>query len=218
MVARMQGMPAGALLLREVDWETYERLRDIEANWHLRMIYDRGDLEIRSTSYRQQRLKSLIRRLIQTFTLELNIPIQSTGFTTWKNPAFERSLEADESFYIQNEAIVRGKRDYDPETDPPPDLAVEVEITTGVLPRMKIYAALGVPEVWRYDGERLRIHILSDEGHYEQHERSVALPLLPPEEVERFLRECADANETAWIRTFRQWVRETVLKDTINDT
>ena len=206
------------MVLRDVDWNTYETLRDIRANWHLRMTYDRGDLEIRSTSYKHERLKKLIGRLIHTFTEELNIAIQSTGSTTWKDVALEHGLEADESYYIQNEVIVRNRRDYDPEIDPPPDLAVEVEITSSALPRMKIYAALGVREVWRHDGKRLHVHILTNEGKYEQRDRSLNLPLLPPAEVERFLRESQGVDETTWIRSFRQWVREAVLKNPTEGT
>lgn len=213
MATQTQAPVENRFLLQDVDWETYEKLRAIPANWRLHMTYDRGDLEIMSPSKRHEILKSLIGRLIEAFTEELNIPIQTTGSTTWKRRARKRGLEADESYYIMNEAIVRGRRDYDPETDPPPDLAVEVEITSSALARMKIYEALGVREVWRHDGERLYVHVLTNEGKYEQRDRSLNLPLLPPAEVERFLREYQDRDETTCVRAFRQWVRETVSQD-----
>jgi len=208
MATQTQSPVENRFLLRDVDWDTYEKLRAIPANWRLHMTYDRGELEIMSPSKRHELLKGLIGRLIEIFALELNIPIQTTGSTTWKDRALEQGLEADESYYIQNEAIVRDRSEFDPETDPPPDLAVEVEITSSALPRMNLYAALGVREVWRYDGERLHVHILTAEGNYEESDRSLNLPLLQPNEVERFLRQRQGVDETTWSRAFQQWVRE----------
>lgn len=213
MATQTQAPAENRFLLRDVDWETYEKLRAIPANWRLRMTYDRGELEFMSPSKMHERIKKLNGRMIEAFTEELNISIQSTSLTTWKNPVLEKALEADESYYIQNEAIVRGLGEFDPEVDPPPDLAIEIEITSSALPRMKVYAAFGVGDVWRHDGDRLSVHVLNEDGQYEESAQSVNLPLLPPAQVDRFLREYQDADETACVRAFRRWVREEAVKD-----
>ena len=103
---------------------------------------------------------------------------------------------------------MRGRKDFDIESDPPPDLAVEVDITSSSLNRMGIYASLGVPEVWRYDGETLTIYQLQLDETYVIHDRSLALPELPPEVVMQFLRLSDEQDETYLASRLRAWVRK----------
>jgi Uma2 family endonuclease len=105
---------------------------------------------------------------------------------------------------------MRGRKEFDIDTDPPPDLAIDVEITSSSLDRPSIYATLGVGEVWRFDGDSLRVYQRRGETH-EPCERSPALPMLPPEEVLRFLRESDTRDETSLMRSFSLWVREQLL-------
>ena len=108
----------------------------------------------------------------------------------------------------RDEPRVRGKRRINLRTDPPPDLAIEVDITSSSLDRMGIYASLGIPEVWRCDGETLTVQLLQPDGSYAPAPRSAALPGLPPGEVLRFLRLSDEKDETSLIRSFRAWVRK----------
>jgi len=137
----------------------------------------------------------------------LAIPISSAGSTTLKAEWEERGLEADESYYIANESRVRGRDEIDLRVDPPPDLAIEVDISSSSLDQLSIYADLGVPEVWLYDGSLLKVHQLQSDGKYVQQARSPAFPFLPLEEIERFLARRNDTDETTWIRSFRAWVK-----------
>ncbi|MGD0898627.1 MAG: Uma2 family endonuclease, partial [Thermoguttaceae bacterium] len=134
-------------------------------------------------------------------------PISSGGSTTLKDELNQRGLEPDECFYVANEPRMRGRDDYDPAVDPPPDLAIEVDISRSSLDKMAIYADFGVPEIWTHDGATLRVYHLQSEGGYVQQPTSRSFPLLPLEEVQRFLDQRNTTDETTWIRSFRDWVR-----------
>ena len=196
----------GQVLLHNVPWSTYEvLLSDLDPRG-TRLTYDRGNLEIMSPSREHERLKTLIGRMIETITVEWNIPISSGGSTTIKSEMKKRGLEPDECYYIANEARMRGKDDFDVNEDPPPDLVVEVDITRSSLNRMDLYAAFGVPEVWRYDGTTLHVTQLQPDGTYAPQEQSPSFPFLPLNEIPRFLDRRNATDETTWIRSFRQWV------------
>lgn len=197
-------------VMHAVDWRTYELLLEVIGNRAIRVTYDRGVLELMSPSDEHERFKRLIGRLLETMTFELNIPIRSQGSTTWKRESLDRGLEPDECYYIQSEPLLRGRNAIDLEIDPPPDLAVEVEMTRSALDRMGVYAALGVPEVWRFNGDAMRVFELDANGHYVAREGSVAFPFLPLGELTRFLSERDTTDETTWIRRFAVWVRDTL--------
>ena len=127
---------------------------------------------------------------------------------TCQREDLERGLEPDDCYWIAHESVMRGRTEVDFEVDPAPDLAIEIEISRSVLNRIGIYAALRVPEVWRSDGERVRVNILGEDGQYHESERSLAFPFLPIAELERFLKLAGTISETQLLRTFRVWVRD----------
>jgi len=195
------------VLLSGITWATYESLLADTRNHGTRFTYDRGYLEMMSPSREHERLKRFIGRMIETATEEWGIPISSASSTTLKAEWNERGLEADESYYIANEPRVRGRDEIDLRVDPPPDLAVEVDISSSSLDQLGIYADLGVPEVWLYDGTTLKVYQLQPEGKYAQQTRSPSFPLLPLDEVQRHLARRDETDETTWIRAFRAWVK-----------
>ncbi len=195
-------------MLDGVSWSTYEALlADLEYGG-IRLTYDRGRLEIVSPSGHHEWFAGLIGRMIEAMTEELDIPIRSTRSWTLRLELKRRGLEADESYYVASEPKVRGREDLTLEHDPPPDLAIEVEISSPWIKKIPIYAELGVPEVWHYDGQRLRVELLQTDGTYAASPASAAFPFLPIEKLEAFLDRRADTDETTWIRRFRTWVRE----------
>jgi Uma2 family endonuclease len=198
------------VLLHGVRWSTYEALLEDLEGCRTRLTYDDGSLEIMTISPRHEWSKSLIRRMIEALTEELNIPIRSGGSTTFRKQLKKKGLEPDECYWIANEPLVRGRADLDLQVDPPPDLAVEVEITRSALNRMGIYAALGVSEIWRSNGDQIMISQLQDDGTYASVDHSPSFPWLPLAELGRFLEASATMNETRWIRSFRAWVRAEV--------
>jgi Uma2 family endonuclease len=195
------------VLLRGITWDTYEAiLSDIEGNRRLYLTYDNGDLEIISPSPKHESAKRLIGRMVEAYTEELGIPIRSLGSSTFKFKVEKKGLEPDECYYLANEARIRGKEDLRMGEDPPPDLAIEVDVTRRVLKRLPIYAKLGFPEVWQYVRGVIRVHTLEN-GVYVVGDASKCLPNLPLEKLPEFIRSVNDSDETTWIRSFRDWVR-----------
>ncbi len=201
---------ANRFLLKNISWQTYEALlKDVESQPGLRLTYDQGILEIMTPLAPHERNSRLIGRLVEALTEELNIEICSLGSLTCKREDLARGLEPDECYYIQNEPVIRSLEQIDLNQDPPPDLAIEIDITSSSINRLALYAALGVPEVWRYDGSRLIIYQLEG-GEYRVCDRSSTFPLITSSEIIRFLELRKSNGETTLIRLFREWVRNQV--------
>ncbi|MBD2339875.1 Uma2 family endonuclease [Calothrix sp. FACHB-156] len=196
------------VILRNISWQTYQFLvKDFEQQPAMRLTYDRGLLEIRMPLDPHETYRKLLGRLVEALSEELEIEIRSLGSRTCDREDLGRGLEPDQCYYIQNEQAVWDKEQIDLSKDPPPDLAIEVDITSSSINRLDIYADLGVPEVWRYDGQNLIMYHL--ENHqYQNCSRSITFPLLTSSEIERFLNLKKTTKENALIRLFREWVRE----------
>jgi len=199
--------PPHQVLLEHISWQTYRSLiKDFEQQPAIRLTYDKGLLEIRMPLDPHETFKKILGRLVEALTEELGIEIRSLGSRTCDREDLARGLEPDQCYYIQNEASVWDKANIDLNQDPPPDLAIEVDMTSSSIDRLSIYADLGVPEVWRYDGNSLLIYGLGDRS-YQLFDRSIAFPLLTSSEIERFLELKQTTKENALIRLFRTWVR-----------
>ena len=194
-------------ILEGISWPTYQTvLRELEsAGKHLRVTYDRGRMVILSPLPIHEKWKQLIGRLIEVLAEERNMPISAYGSTTWQRQDLARGLEADQCYYIQHANAMRGKTEIDLPLDPPPDLAIEIEVTHHLLDRVNIYAALYVPEVWRYDGHAMRAFRLNGEKYVETVE-SAAFPDFHPAELQQFLAMHPASLDSEIIRAFRQWL------------
>ena len=145
-----------AVVLFNIDWRTYNVIgRALINRPALRLTYDRGTLEIMTTSSERRRFKHVLRRLLETWAEERGIAIAGYGSMTFKRRKFLRGLEPDECYWIAKEAQMRGRDHIDLRVDPPPDLVLEIDIFHSSLDRMGIYGILGVPEVWRCSKKRL---------------------------------------------------------------
>jgi Uma2 family endonuclease len=199
---------AGRVLLCGVDWDEYTRLlRALAERPSVRLTYDRGVLEIMTPLDRIDNRGRFTCRLIVALTEELNLPIACGGSTTLRRRR-QRGLEPDESFWIANESRVRGLDRLNLRTDPPPDLAVEVDATRSSLNRMAIYAALGVPEVWRLGAAGLTFHVLQTDGKYAPATVSRTFPTVGAADITRFLALLGQQEENGILRQFRTWVRQ----------
>jgi Uma2 family endonuclease len=175
----------------------------------IRLTYDRGRLEIMSPLLEHEDDARFLGRLVAVLTEELGLPLRSGGSTTLRRQLRERGIEADESFWIANAARMKGRRRLNLRTDPPPDLAIEVEVTHCALDRLTIYAALGVPEVWQLRKDLLQFHVLGADGAFLMAEHSRTFPLVTPADLLRVLKKARQAgDENPAIREFRQWVRD----------
>jgi Uma2 family endonuclease len=196
------------VVLPYISWQTYQSLiHDFEQEPAIRLTYDQGVLEIRMPLDPHESYKKLLGRLIETATEELDIEIRSLGSHTCDRKDLAKGIEPDQCYYIQNEALVRGADQIDLNQFPPPDLALEIDITSSSINRMSIYAVLAIPEVWRYNGQDLSILRLQN-GEYVSHDRSTAIPLLTAEAVLKFLALRNTIGETSLVKQFRQWVKE----------
>ncbi len=198
------------LVLHNVDWRTYSRLLRALDERHLRLTYDRGTLEIMTLTHEHESDAPFLGRLAVTLTEELGFPIKVGRSTTFRRRQKERGLEPDDCYWIASEPLVRGKRKIDLKVDPPPDLAIEVDITRSSLNRMSIYASLSVPEVWRYKGKVLTFNELQADGSYAVIAHSKAFPLISPADLMKFLPMREQMDENAVIRQFREWVRQRI--------
>jgi len=200
------------LRLSCVDWKTYQTLLHALDGRHLRMTYCQGELEIMTTSSAHERLKTLLARLVEALTEELNVPVLGLGSMTFDREDLERGLEPDECWYIAHELDVRSKEQLDMDVDPPPDLVVEIEVSRSVLDRLSIFAHLGVPEIWRYDGERLRVLVLGADNRYGEVPNSPTFPNIPISGFSDHLKLQGQESETAIVRSFRAWVKKTAAR------
>ncbi len=189
------------VLLRNVSWEAYASLAQNSDRAGRLITYDQGLMEIMSPSKMHESDKSMLGRMVEMFSLEREIDIASSASTTFQRNDLQRAFEADESYYIENELLIRTKREIDLAIDPPPDLVIEIEVTRSAINKLPLLAAMGVPEVWRYDGKT--IWIGRREGdHYEAIDRSEVLAGFPIEQDEEILAACGTASETTLIRRF----------------
>lgn len=185
----VKGRADQRVILHNISWETYERLLDERGDSRVpRLAYDRGELEIMSPSSDHESVAYFSGLLVAALTEEMRIDAYGVGSTTYNRGDLGRGFEPDASFYIRNEAGIRGKRRIDLDVDPPPDLVIEVDITSPSLDRFPIYAHFGVPEVWRYDGERIMIYELRNAEYVEVAESS-ALPWFTGDVLTRFVKE-----------------------------
>lgn len=204
---RIHVPPGQKVLLENVTWTELEAiLEELGEHRAARIAYDRGILEIMSPLSEHEDDKEIISDLVKALLEELDIEFICLGSTTFKNQFMEKGIEPDQCFYIQNEAVIRGKKQLDLTIDPPPDLALEIDITSRTHPN--IYQALQVPELWRFENGKLQINVLVD-GNYVVSQSSLNFPSLPLIDVIlQFLERSRTAGRNATIKSFRNWVRE----------
>jgi Uma2 family endonuclease len=200
-------------VLHNVTWDEYLTIGRLLADRPaLRITYDRGTLEFMSTSPRHERYKRWLGRFIETVAEELDKPIMPGGSMTFQREDLERGFEPDDCFWVANESAVRAKLTWEPDKDPPPDVGIEIEVSRSALGRMSIFAAFRIPEIWRYDGQELRINLLQPDGTYQPSEYSLAFPSIPVKELVRFFPTVEGTDYLSAVKAVRAWVRSLLVK------
>jgi Uma2 family endonuclease len=161
-----------------IDWPTYILYSDSLGPRHVRVTYADGEMELMTLFRAHERAKKKLAMFVEALAAELEIDIDAAGSMTFRREDLVRGLEPDECYWIQHESIMRDRNDHDPDRDPPPDLAIKVEVSRRTMDRMEIYAKLKVPEVWRWDGHRLTFCGLVRGRRYEEMTHSRAFPPL----------------------------------------
>jgi Uma2 family endonuclease len=199
--------PEQRMVLYNVSWETYERLlHDYEQSSAPRFTYDRGVLEIMSPFSEHEAYGRFLDFVLGAWAEATNTLVRVTGSTTYKREDLQRGFEPDSSYYIQHEAWVRDKERIDLSIDPPPDLVVEIDITHSSLDKLSIYAQVGVPEVWRYDGTQLHMLTLQ-QGAYAASTVSRVMSPMTADALLALLQGVAKQDVATWLRRAQAWAR-----------
>jgi Uma2 family endonuclease len=195
------------ILLHNVSWETYEQLLSIYENSSSpRFAFDRGTLEIMSPSSEHEELSDLITQLVFILAEEWNFEYRSFGRTTFRREELKSGFEPDGCFYIQSVDRISGVKRLDLTVHPPPDIAIEVDVTSPSLNKLPIYARIGVPEIWRYDGQNVTILILQV-SEYQESQESRSISRLTSSALSQLIAQGTSIKRSAWVRAVREWAR-----------
>lgn len=199
--------PGQKVILTNVTWQEFEDiLEDLGEHRAARITYQNSTLEIMTPLPEHEVNKVLVGDFIKAMLEELELEFYPLGSTTFKNEHMAKGIEPDECFYIQNEAAVRGKERIDLTVDPPPDLVLEVNVTSKT--HSNIYEALGVLELWRLEKGQLQINVLQD-GKYIESEFSPNFSKLPLREfIPQYLSQVKRIGRNKTMKAFRAWVRD----------
>jgi len=188
-----------------LNWQSYQQiLHALPQSRSARLTYDRGILEITMPLEDHEFAVRLIELFIRTLVVEMGLKIKTMGSTTLERQDLDRSPEPDNAYYIQNQPVVAG-RNVNLASDPPPDLVVEIDITHTDIDKLRLYASLGIPEFWRYNGQIWRIYQLQD-SQYQEVEISPTFPFVPKQKLYEFLA-TAQQDEVEAEQQLRTWVR-----------
>jgi Uma2 family endonuclease len=197
----------GVSILDGISWTFYEQYLNEFNERRSPHSYIRGELRIMAPSARHEKPKRLFARFVDEVTAGLELPCHSLGSVTLKVESQEKGAEPDECFLLGNAHLVDDACEYDVNVDPPPDLAIEIDVTSQSLNRLPIYAGAGVPEIWVYDGESVTIGLRRDVENYEVSENSKVLPMLSAKIVSEWIERGRQMPETTWVRVLREWVQ-----------
>ena len=202
---------ADRVVLYNISWQQFENLLiDLGQSRAARVAYDNGTLEIMTPLPEHEYYKESLGDAIKDIAEELEINYESYGSTTWKREARLAGIEPDNCFYFQNEAKIRGRLQFDLNQDPPPELALEIDLTSKSLNRFPIYARLGIPEIWCYDSGNLKIYQLQNEDYIEV-ENSSVFQMLRVQELPALIERYRADGRLAARQAVRRWVRQRTI-------
>ncbi len=199
--------PGHRIILHNISWQEFEEiLTELGENRAGRLAYYQGNLEIKMPLPKHEVAKVIIGDLVKIILEELEIDCECFGSTTFKRQDMNSGIEPDDSFYIKNHVQMIGKEKIDLNIDPPPDLVIEIDVTSKI--QLDAYLALAVPEVWRYENDKLQINLLQ-EGKYIESKVSPNFPNLPIAEIiPQFVEESRILGRSPTLKKFRQWVKQ----------
>ncbi len=199
-------------VFRGVDWAYYERLLEVVGETSgIRLAYDGKDLEIMSPGPLHDDTKGRAGKFVEVVAEEAGLDWRNLGSTTWKRPAVQRGIEADQCCYFQSDklavaALALKRKSNDVADYPNPDLAIEVDISPSAVDRPGIYAKLSVTEVWRFDATGITIERLKPDGTFGVVDASAFLSV-SAEEIGRWMFEEEASDVRNWVRRLRTWAR-----------
>ena len=211
--SRPQRIGEQRVVFHRLTWIAYQQvLQAVGENRSARLTFDCGTLEITMPLEIHEFYSELIGRFIYFLVSEMGLKIKSMGSTTLGIESLARGAEPDKAYYIQNQSKVAGKT-VDLSVDPPPDLVVEIDITHTDIDKVALYESMGVPELWRFNGEEWRIYARI-ENSYQLVDASPTFPFVPKEKLSEFLAQAAE-DEIAAEVSFRQWIKQQLSRKNI---
>src|SRR6266446_9188813 len=209
IVEMIDRMPADSVLIQHgVGWNDYEELlRAVGDAPGQHISFDDGTLQIMTLSFKHEKYVRLIERIVDRLSARLRVKVLSYGSATMKKEREQKGAEPDACFYVQSADLVGKKDDLDLNVDPPPDIVVEIDLHHESLSKSPIYAGLGVPEFWRYDGTSLIIYLLR-EKHYVASDASASLPLLNGAVLTDFLARIPNEDQYEILLAFEEWLED----------
>jgi Uma2 family endonuclease len=204
-ISQIETLEGQSTILHDIDWHQFESiLDDLGEKRRTRIAYLDGVLEIAMPLSEHEKIRVMISSFVKALLDELAIDFEGYGSTTFKAEAKRAGVEPDDCFYIQNNVAMRGIRKLNMAIDPPPDLAIAVDVTSKT--KFDVYRTLGVPELWLYD-KTLKIYILSD-GEYLESELSPTFGNIPVRDIiPQFLELSLSEGRSAAMRDFRAWMQ-----------
>jgi Uma2 family endonuclease len=201
--------PGHRVMFHDVNWQEFEAiLEELGDHRAARLAYSQGTLEIRMPLPKHEKAKVIIGDLVKILLDELGIDCEPFGSSTFKRQDMAQGIEPDDSFYIKNYSLMVGKERIDLTIDPPPDLAIEVDVTSKT--QLDAYKQLGVPELWRYDNGNLQIDIYRN-GEYVKSDVSLTFPNLPILEIiPRFAQQSRLEGRSSALKAFQKWIQENI--------
>jgi Uma2 family endonuclease len=200
-----------SVTFRDVSWGEYEELLEqVGEAPGLRISYENGSLHVMTISAEHEKYTLFINSLIAGIRLRLRMDILAFGSATMRKPKRSAGHEPDACFYVQTAPLIGNKIQLDFETDPPPDIVVEVDVHHDSRSRFRVYAALGVPEIWRYDGQAMTIYHLSEEGDGQEYvagDTSTGLPMLSAQLLTEMLERMRRDGELSALLAFDEWLQ-----------
>jgi Uma2 family endonuclease len=204
--------PAHGVVIQGVTWDDYESMLRIVGSRPIRINYDSGRMEIMSPLQQHGHRSYLLGQLVDVLVDELRMRVVAVDPVTYNRHDLAKGVEPDKAYHFGENALrVRGKAKLDLTIDPPPDLIIEADVTSSSIPRLPIFAALGVPEVWQLDDDELNFLQLQADGSYQPRDHSLAFPGLALADASEFLDSGMNAIDTTWLREFRAFVRDNLV-------
>ena len=201
------------VLMDGVSWETYEAmLADGGDRRRTRMTFDQGVLEIVTPSYEHEHAGNVVARVAEALMDARRQDYAPAGSTTFKDQGAGRGFEPDASYYVEHATRIRGLTRIDLDSDPPPDLVIEIDVSRSSLNKLPVYAGLGVPEVWRHEHGRVQMYRLAG-GSYVEVEDSAVIPGLSGDRLTAFVRDSLTSSRPDWWQGVEAWVREILVRD-----
>lgn len=203
-------LPENRVILNHLSWETFQQmLLELGETRSSRLAYDQGMLEIMTPLGEHEHSKCLIDDFVRIMADELDLNIKKMGSLTLKKEGIKKGVEPDACYSLKNEPLVRHKQDIQLDVDPAPDLVLEIDMSSSSLNKFPIYAALGIAEIWRYNGRELISLILNHENqNYKISPYSLAFPWLELAQIPPFIQQSLRDGETKTLKDFRLWVRK----------